>query len=247
MTRIGKLAAIAILATGSACNAEGTVANAESATPAEAIEAPDGSDWSQTVAMTDAGGYLMGNPDAPVKLIEYGSFTCPHCANFELNGADDLVEKYVKTGRVSWEYRNYIFNAVDMTAALVARCMPVDQYFPMQRSLFERQREWGSKGFDYMRGTPGLEGKTPQEVFAAIADASGLKTMALARGLSAEQVDACVTDTSAPDRLLAMTQGASQDYGATGTPAMIVNGQLHANVGERWSVLEPILQEALAD
>ena len=245
MTRLGKLVAIGILAGGAACNAQGTASEAEPT--AASLEAPEGSDWSTTVAKTDAGGFLMGNPDAPVKLIEYGSFTCPHCANFELNGSDELVEKYVKTGKVSWEYRSFIFNAVDMTAAIVARCMPTDDYFPMQRAIFETQREWGTKGFDYMRSTPGLQQMTPQQVLAGVAEASGLKAMAVSRGLSAEKVDACLADPTAPDKLIAMTQGASEDYGATGTPAMIVNGQLHANVGERWSVLEPILQGALAD
>lgn len=246
MTHLGKFFAIAILAGGAACSAEGNVADTQQGIAIAAV-APEGIDWSERVVMTDSGGYLMGNPDAPVKLIEYGSFTCPHCANFELNGADVLVEKYVKTGHVSWEYRSYIFNAVDMTAAIVARCMPTVDYFPMQRALFERQREWALKGSDYMRVTPGLQQMTPQQILAGVADASGLKAMAVERGLPAEKVDACLADPTAPDKLIAMTQSASQDHGVTGTPAMIVNGQLHANVGERWSVLEPILQEALAD
>ena len=51
--------------------------------PVEAVPAPNGGDWSTIVSATPEGGFVMGNPNAPVKLVEFGSMTCPHCAEFD--------------------------------------------------------------------------------------------------------------------------------------------------------------------
>ena len=67
--------------------------------------------WS---AATPAGGFVMGNPNAKVKLIEYGSLTCPHCREFDEKGVQPLIANYVKTGQVSWEFRNYVRDAFDL-------------------------------------------------------------------------------------------------------------------------------------
>lgn len=247
MTASSKVFAIALFAGVSACGGGGDAEITAPDAPVEAVAAPDGGDWSEVVTVTPAGGHLMGNPDAPVKLIEYGSTTCPHCANFELNGAEPLVENYVKSGRVSWEYRNYVFNVVDMTATLIARCTAPENYFAMQHALFAAQSDWAAKGYEYAQTNQQLGQMKPEDQFRAIADAAGLKTFAAQRGLSPAAVDKCLAEPGAPDKLVAMTQSAAEDYGATGTPAMIVNGKLQAEVGERWDRLEPILKTALGD
>ena len=103
------LAATAMFAT-SACNAEksGTASNTASNAPIKPVAAPNGGDWTKMVTQTPEGGFLMGNPQADVKLIEYGSMTCPHCAEFAEKDAPALIDKYVKSGRVSFEYRNFV-------------------------------------------------------------------------------------------------------------------------------------------
>src|SRR3569833_3015065 len=87
-------------------------------------------DWTRVVRATPAGGFVMGNPDARVKLVEYGSMTCPHCRAFEAEGVPTLVGKYVKSGQVSWEFRNYVRDAFDVSAALIARCNGAGAFFP---------------------------------------------------------------------------------------------------------------------
>ncbi|MFL6763858.1 MAG: thioredoxin domain-containing protein, partial [Sphingomicrobium sp.] len=65
-------------------------------------------DWTRAVAATPEGGFRMGNPAAPVKLVEYGSLACPHCRHFEATGYKPLIQNYVRTGRVSYEFRNFL-------------------------------------------------------------------------------------------------------------------------------------------
>src|SRR5687767_11435749 len=72
-----------------------------------AAAAPKNGDWSTMVTKTPEGGFVMGNPNAKVKLVEYGSLTCDHCAAFEEQGGKALVDDYVKKGLVSWEFRNF--------------------------------------------------------------------------------------------------------------------------------------------
>ncbi len=69
--------------------------------PVAEVAAPDGQQWQDVVTKTEQGGYLMGNPDAPIKLVEYGALSCSHCADFAETAMPDLVSDYVDSGRVS--------------------------------------------------------------------------------------------------------------------------------------------------
>ena len=72
--------------------------------------------------MTPEGGFRMGNPAAPIKLIEYGSLACPHCRHFAETGYKPLLQNYVRTGRVSYEFRNLLISGPDISVSLLARC-----------------------------------------------------------------------------------------------------------------------------
>ena len=99
-------------------------------------------DWTQTVVPTPEGGFRMGNPAASVKVIEYLSLTCPHCAEFAHESGQRLFRTYVGSGRVSVEYRNHVLNGFDLAAALLSRCAAPRQYFAMTHYLLGHQREW---------------------------------------------------------------------------------------------------------
>ena len=100
---------------------------------------PPGGNWSDVVNATSA-GYMMGNPNAKVKLIEYGSLFCPYCKNFEETGAPQLVENYVKPGKVSWEFRPYVIHGpIDVAANIVARCAGTKAFFPLTKALYKDQ------------------------------------------------------------------------------------------------------------
>ena len=139
------VASAALLAT--ACNAENGTSNSGSGPEVTAapVPAPNNGDWSTIVTKTPEGGFLMGNPNAKVKLVEFGSMTCPHCAEFEEQGGKDLIDNYVKKGLVSWEFRNYVRDPFDMTATLLARCGGEASVFCLTRNLFADQREWVGK------------------------------------------------------------------------------------------------------
>src|SRR5690242_5317628 len=112
----------AALAAAAGCNSKQGDAATNAPAKVENVPPPANGDWTQVVMATPDGGFRMGNPNAKVKLIEYGSMTCPHCREFDEKGAAPLMNQYVKTGQVSWEFRNYVRDAFDLTASLITRC-----------------------------------------------------------------------------------------------------------------------------
>ena len=120
-----RVAALAVIASG-LCLA----AVPASAAPRAHASAP-ARDWSRIAVPTNEGGIRMGNPAAKVKLVEYGSLACPHCRHFAETGYGPLVQKYVRTGRVSYEYRNLMLNAPDIAVTLLTRCAGAANFFPM--------------------------------------------------------------------------------------------------------------------
>src|SRR3954449_3563766 len=115
--------------------------------PAAAVgakEAPS-RDWSRIVAATPEGGFKMGNPNAKVALVEYGSLACPHCRHFEETGYKPLVQQYVRTGRVSYEFRNLLLNAPDIAVSLLAHCAGPAKFFPMAQVVYATQPQWFQK------------------------------------------------------------------------------------------------------
>src|SRR5439155_24964364 len=98
--------------------------------------------WTRTVVATPEGGFRMGNPNAKVALVEYGSLACPHCRHFEETGYKPLVQQYVRTGRVSYEFRNFLLNAPDISISLLAHCAGPAKFFPMSQVVYATQPQW---------------------------------------------------------------------------------------------------------
>ena len=103
--------------------------------PLTQIPAPNGGDWTQVVTETAEGGYRMGNPNAPVKLVEYASITCPHCGEFAEAGADELENVYVRSGQVSWEYRPFMIFPSDPGLLMLLRCQGPTPFFRLIHQL----------------------------------------------------------------------------------------------------------------
>ena len=96
-------------------------------------------------SITPDGGFVMGNPKAKVTIVEYGSLTCPHCRHFAETAYKPLVSEYVRTGKVSYEFRSLILNGIDLAATLVARCGGPSHFFPMTEKLYATQPTWIGK------------------------------------------------------------------------------------------------------
>ena len=85
---------------------------------------------------------VMGAADAPVEIIEYASFTCPHCANFHANIYPLLKADYIDTGKVRFVYREVYFDRFGLWASMIARCGGEMRFFGMAELIYEKQREW---------------------------------------------------------------------------------------------------------
>lgn len=225
----------------SACgdSAEGELSASE---PLEAVPAPEGQSWTEVVEVTEADGYLLGNPDAPLKLIEYGSLTCGACANFAQTGTDQLVEDYVSTGVVSFELRNQVHNVFDLTLASLARCSAPESFHPLADQVW-------SNFNDVMGQMQGAQaqlanvGDLPEDQrFVAIAEAAGFLDFFAARGVSRDQARACLSDSEEVLAISERSDAQSAELGINSTPTFILNGRV---LDERsWDDLEAVLQNA---
>jgi len=239
------VASAAILASA-ACNAEkGGNSAAASSAPIKQIAAPKGGDWTNLVGQTPEGGFIMGNPNAPVKLIEYGSMTCPHCADFHKEAEKALIDKYVKTGQVSFEFRNFVRDPYDITASLIARCGGTSSFFGLTRGLYAEQKDWIGK----IQVIPpdqqqALMGMPPQQQFATIAKFAGFPQWAAMRGLPTAKSATCLADDGAVTKLVQMQSDAISQYDIPGTPSFIINGSLVKDAAN-WDALEPKLRAAI--
>lgn len=207
--------------------------------PRAVVQAPD---WTRIIAATAEGGYRMGNPSARVKLVEYGSLTCGHCAAFARQGMAPLVGTYVKSGKVSYEYRNYILNGLDVAASLVARCGGPARFFPVADKLYATQPQWMGRLSALTAAQKAQLNALPEgQRLAGLAETVGLTGLAAQNGLAPARARSCLADQAALDRLAAMAEAASA-LGVDGTPTFFLNG---ANIGTHtWETLEPILREA---
>ena len=248
MTQYTRMAlAGAVIIALAACNADKGNANATatSGVAAAPVAAPNNGDWSTIVRATPEGGFVMGNPNAKVKLIEYGSLTCPHCAEFEEEGGAALVDNYVKKGLVSYEFRNFVRDPYDMTAALIARCGGPASFFGLTRAFYTTQKDWVGK---IQTADPAqmqaLEGQPPQAQFKALADIAGFPAFAAMRGVPKAKTEACLADPAAASQLVSMNSDAVSNFNVQGTPTFIINGTTVENAAA-WEALEPKIKEAL--
>lgn len=233
--------ALALTACG---DKDATAESAPSGDPIAAISAPAGTTWADTVKATADGGFVMGNPDAPIKIVEFASMTCSHCAEFSEKGFPALRDKYVNTGKVSLELRNYVRDPLDMTAALLSRCAGAEPFFPLseqifayQPTLFEKAQGMGEAGYKAAMESP------PKERFVKLAQGAGLIEFVMQRGISEDQAKTCLADNASAEKLAEGVQKATSAYQIEGTPTFLMNGQKLDNVSA-WPALEAKLREA---
>ncbi len=239
--RLAVLALTAALAL-SGCNKASSVdAAAPSAAPMAAVAPPAGKAWSDVVVATAAGGFLMGNANAPVKLLEYGSLSCPHCAKLAQDGAKPLTENYVNTGKVSWEYRSFAIHPQDVPLTMLVRCAPPEAAFPLIEQIYAnfealaKSTEAGAKQLGNMGQVP------PQQRFIVMADTLGFTQFFSARGIAVDQAHACLSNAAAAEKVGAESDAASK-AGIDSTPTLLINGvQTKVNT---WVELAPLLQKA---
>lgn len=199
-------------------------------------------DWTRHVTETPAGAFVVGNPKAPVKLVEYLSYTCPHCGHFTGEAAGPLMRDYVAKGTTSVEFRHAVRDPLDMAATLVVRCTGPARFFKASEAVFAAQPQWVLKGEAYIQANSAtLQKMAPAQSLLRLVHASGLDAMAKGFGLTDKQVATCVTSKAAQKPVLAMTDEAWSKRKIPGTPYFLVNGAGQDGVTS-WAALQPKLK-----
>ena len=247
MTHIRKLA-LAVLAAPltlglAACGSTDTgEEGAPSGEPIAAIAAPEGTSWTDVVTVSESDGYIVGNPDAPIKLIEYASLTCPTCAAFAGAAIPELKSEYVATGRVSFELRNQIHGPHDLALATLVRCGVDDAFHPLSDQVFANQQAVLGPIFQNAEAVEQSLTLPENERLVRLAEIGGFIDFFAARGLSADQARTCLADAEAYKTIAENSNTQSQELGVTGTPTFFINGRRIE--GNSWTQIEPALQNA---
>jgi protein-disulfide isomerase len=216
MSRFGKYLGLAIM--GAA------------ALSASSVAAPTKTNWLVNFTVTDKGAHVIGNPAAPNKVVEYLSYTCGHCAEFELKEAPAFKAQYVATGKASLEIRNLLLNPIDLTAAMLARCGGKGRFFGNQKHLFGTQSVWLGKTKNISAATQAkLKAEDYAGFMTGVYTEIGLDTIMQQRGITPVQGKACITDKAALKAVLDMTDAGSA-AGVTGTPSFMINGVLQDHI-----------------
>ena len=168
----------------------------------------------------------IGNPDAAVTIIEFSSFTCPHCARFNQTVYGDLKAAYVDTGLVRYIKREVYFDAYGLWAALVARCGGQAGYFDITAMLYAEQSIW-ARGDD------------------TAAVAASLRDIGLRAGLTTEQLEVCFTDRPLAMAMIQTYQTNAEEFNVRSTPSFVINGETYSNMSlaEFQAILDPLLAE----
>ncbi len=201
--------------------------------------------WPTVVVATADGGHRIGNPDAKVKLVEFVSYTCPHCAAFTREADDRIKLAYVTPGNVNLEVRHLIRDPVDLTVVMLANCGPVSK-FPLNHATFMlQQAKWiaplgNSTAAQRARWTSG-DGPSRRR---AIASDFGLYKIMEGRGYDRVQVDRCLSDEAAATRFAEQSQKDWDRPGIDGTPSFAINGVVMPGT-HTWDALRQQLDEFL--
>ena len=153
----------------------------------------------------------VGNPDAPVTIIEYASFTCPHCANFSQGVYQQIRQNYIDTGVVRFIKREVYFDAYGLWAALVARCGGPERYHGIAEMIYQTQREW-----------------TASQDGAVVAE--NLRRIGRRAGMNDAELNACLTDRDMATALMEVYRRNATADNVRATPSFIINGRPYSNM-----------------
>jgi protein-disulfide isomerase len=166
---------------------------------------------------------VLGKADAPITIIEYGSLTCPHCAEFNTTTLPDLRKNWIETGKAKLVFRVFPLNSLDLHAAMLARCVPPDRYFAFIDTVYHDQASW-------------MGAHDPEEALGSIARLAGV---------SEDKIKSCLADKSAQDAVVADAYTAQKSYGVDSTPTFFINGaKMDPNGAQPYDVFDKQLSAA---
>ncbi|NNG03951.1 MAG: DsbA family protein [Inquilinus sp.] len=145
---------------------------------------------------------VLGSANAPVTIVEYASFTCPHCATFHTDTWPTLKERFVDSGQVRFVFRDFPLNEPALRAGMMARCVPEDRYFSVVEVIFSTLDQWSNGDWR-----------------------QGLGRIGRLAGLSQEAFDACLADKALEEQILGLRLAGQQLYDINSTPSFVINGK----------------------
>jgi len=148
--------------------------------------------------------HVLGDPKAPVTLIEYASFTCPHCAHFSVAVLPELKKKWVDTGKVKVIYRDFPLDQTALKVAQIAECSGKDKYFGVIDVIFATQSRWG----------------TSSDPIGELA-----KSLRIA-GIGDAEIKACLANDAVQNGVLADYRS-GEVLGVNSTPTLFINGEMY--------------------
>ena len=169
----------------------------------------------------------MGPEDAAVTVIEYASFTCPHCATFHKTQYPQLKAEYVDTGKIRFIYRDVYFDRFGLWASMVARCGGQEKFFGMASMIYEQQSDWIGTDQD------------------PVAIADRLRTIGKVAGLDDAQLEACLSDEARARTLVAWYRENAEEHDVTSTPSLVINGEKYGNMS--FAELSELIDSKLAE
>jgi len=153
---------------------------------------------------------ILGDENAPVTIIEYASYTCPHCANFHKDVLPQIKKDFIDTGKVKLIFRDFPFERVGATAALLSRCVDPMRYTAFNSLLMKQQEQWAHSN-------------NP---------AGGLFKLAKLAGMSQEKIDSCLADEKLLDKIISVRKAAMDEHGFNSTPSFLINDEKVVGGGE---------------
>jgi protein-disulfide isomerase len=168
---------------------------------------------------------VAGNPGSKVEIIEYASFTCPHCATFHQTTFKQLKSEYIDTGKIRFVYREVFFDRFGLWASLIARCGGESKFFGIADLIYADQSQWTRAGDP-----------------AAIVEE--LRKIGRLAGLDNEAIEACLQDGDRAQAMVAWYQKNAEADDIDSTPSFIINGKKHSNMS--FADMKKIIDDALA-
>ena len=170
--------------------------------------------------------FYIGEPEAPVTIIEYASMSCSHCADFHNETFDDLKSEYIDTGKVKFVFRDFPFNYPALAGSMILSCVPEDVRYDYMNVLYQLQSKWVNRD-------PTV---TKKELYKIMQ--SG--------GMTKDEFDSCYSNLDIENELLEAVMAAQNDFNIRSTPSFIVNGNLvegNKNTKEFRQIIDKILSE----
>lgn len=148
---------------------------------------------------------VLGDPDAPVTVLEYASYTCPHCAALHNEAMPEIKKRFIDTGKAKLIFRDFPLDGVAARAGMIARCLPASRFYPFVDVLFANQDQWS---------------RASDPVVA-------LKRLGRLAGLGESEMEACLTNEPLLDGIIEMRMEGHQKYGVEATPTLVINGKTY--------------------